>query len=298
MPPFTRPRSQPLNVAFKTGDVGLLARSFRRTLEAADQSPGTVRAYTIGVTQFATFLQTRGMPLRVANITREHVEAWLGAILRRQTPATARTYYGGLQAFFDWLVARGELEATPMARVKPRFVPERPPTMLSDAELRRLLGACQGASFEERRDLAMLRLMMDTGLRLSEATYLGVKDVDLNTRMVRVHGPLSRPRALPFGQKTTAALREYLGQRARHPHARSDGLWLGLQGPLDDDAVDLVIRRRARQAWLPGTPEHLFRHGFAHAWRSPGRPRTRPHSAGPQLAITRNAGPLWRITRG
>ena len=165
-------------LTLKVSDIGSLARSFRRTLELAGRSPGTVRTYTLGVSQFAMFLHTRGMPLVAANITRVQVEASLGDMLRYQTPATARTYYGGLQAFFDWLVARGELEATPMARVKPPYVPQRPTTMLSDAELRRLLRACQGAGFEERRDLAMLRLLMDTGLRVSEATYLGLDDVD------------------------------------------------------------------------------------------------------------------------
>lgn len=271
MPSLTRPRPKPVNVAVTQGDMGLLAKSFRRSLEAANRSPATIRVYSISVAQLAEFLHASGMPLVVANITREHVETWLGDILRRRSPATASTYYRGLKAFFDWLVEDGELKTSPMARVKPPHVPERPPTMLSDDELRRLLRACEGASFEQRRDLAILRLLMDTGLRLSEATYLSVDDVDLDGKIVRVLGKFSRPRAVPFGRKTTAALDKYMRERARHPHASSsDGLWLGRQGQLNDGAVDMIIRRRARQAGLPGTHAHLFRHGFAHAWLSQG----------------------------
>jgi len=46
--------------------------------------------------------------------------------------------YRGLQAFFKWAVAEGELEASPMASMNPPQIPDEPPAMLTD-ELRRLL---------------------------------------------------------------------------------------------------------------------------------------------------------------
>jgi site-specific recombinase XerD len=68
--------------------------------------------------QSAIFAHDRGMPLFVANVTREHVEEWLSEILRRRSPATADTRYRGLKAFFDWCVEEGEIKASPMARVR------------------------------------------------------------------------------------------------------------------------------------------------------------------------------------
>jgi site-specific recombinase XerD len=269
MPTATRRTFLPVNVTVQGGDIGVLARSFRRSLEAQNLSPASVRLYTLSVSYFAAFLDEHKMPLVVANITREHCEEFVTDVLRRRTPATASTYYRGLRAFFAWLIEDGELKTSPMERVKPPRVPEHPPTMLTDDEIKRLFKACDGNSFEQRRDYALLRLLFDTGLRLSEATYLTVEDVDLDAKHVRVLGKGSRIRVVPFGRKTAAALDRYERERARHPHATENGYWLGRQGPLHGGAVDLLIRRRARMAGVK-VHAHLFRHGFAHAWLSQG----------------------------
>src|SRR5262245_40213261 len=68
-----RPRPQPVAVTVTDGDIGILSRSFRRSLEAANLSPATVRIYTISVAQLADFLAERGMPLVVASVTCEHL---------------------------------------------------------------------------------------------------------------------------------------------------------------------------------------------------------------------------------
>jgi len=118
MPPASRTRLKAVAVTVTGGDIGMLSKSFRRSLEAANRSPATVRIHTIAVAQLADFLHARGMPLLVANITREHVEEWLGDILARRSPGTAETRFRGAKSFVNWLVEDGELKASPMARVK------------------------------------------------------------------------------------------------------------------------------------------------------------------------------------
>jgi site-specific recombinase XerD len=253
------------------GDYGILARSFERSLLALNRSPATIRTYMISVQQLGGFLEARGMPVVVANITREHVESFITDVLERSTPATAETRYRGVKAFFTWLLEEGEIKKSPMERMKPPSVPEEPPTMLSDDEVRKLLKCCEGRSFDDRRDTAIFRLFVDTGLRRSELAYLTLADVDLdhNTAFV-THAKGSRPRVVAFGRKAAQALDRYLRERSRHRYAQENALWLGRQGPLGDGAIDLMIRRRARRAGLKGTHAHLFRHGFAHAWLSQG----------------------------
>jgi site-specific recombinase XerC len=58
-----------------------------------------------------------------------------------------------LQQFFTWLAAEGETEGSPMATKRPPHVPETPPPVLPEAELRKLLDACAGTDFEGRRDI-------------------------------------------------------------------------------------------------------------------------------------------------
>jgi site-specific recombinase XerD len=260
-----------VRVSVKEGDIGTLARSFERGLKARNLSPATVRVYTISVAQFADFLATQGMPLLVANISREHVEEFIADLLTRCKPATAETRHGGLKAFFDWLVEDGELKTSPMARVKAPAVPVTPPPLLDDADVTKLLKTCSGTRFEDRRDLAILRLFFDCGVRRSELAYLDLDDVDLDNNILHVTGKGSRPRLVPFGLKSGQALDRYLRARAQHPKASlTQALWLGRHGAMGDGAVDLMVRRRAKQAKLEGVHAHLFRHGYAHTWLANG----------------------------
>src|SRR3954451_13111249 len=92
-------------------DLTVLTKSFERSLYAANRSPATIRIYRISLEQFAAFLESRGMPIVTADITREHVEEFLTDILRRSKPATAETRYGGLRQFFKWAVEEGEIKS-------------------------------------------------------------------------------------------------------------------------------------------------------------------------------------------
>jgi site-specific recombinase XerD len=144
--------------------VGELATSFTRSLRAENKSERTVETYGEACRGFARFLEERGMPLVVDAITREHVEAFMDYLLRRWKPATASNRYRALQRFFAFAIEEGEIRENSMRNMKPPKVPESPPAVLGDDELRALLHACEGSGFDERRDTAIIRVFIDTGL--------------------------------------------------------------------------------------------------------------------------------------
>ena len=71
-------------------------------------------------------LAERRHPLTVEAITRDDVRAFIADQLDRWKPLTALNRYRGLQAFFKWAVAEGELEASPMAGMNPPQIPDEP----------------------------------------------------------------------------------------------------------------------------------------------------------------------------
>jgi integrase len=97
-------------------------------------------------------------------ITREHVEAFIDDVLHRWKPATAANRYRALQRFFGFAAEEGEIPVSPMRNMSPRRVPESPPAVLGDDQLRDLLKACDGPGFEDRRDAAIVRIFIDTGV--------------------------------------------------------------------------------------------------------------------------------------
>lgn len=261
------------------GDLGANAASWARHLRASNLSPATLKTYTEAVAVFGAYLAEQGMPTDVAAVSREHVEAFITDQLARWRPATAANRYRGLQRFFGWLVEEGELRASPMARMRPPHVPEDPPDVLSEDELKRLLATCErGSRFDDRRDAAIIRVFIDTGARRAEVAGLRyapsdetANDVDLDQAILRVLGKGRRERVVAVGSKTVRALDRYLRLRQRSPHADLPWLWLGRKGRLTDSGIAQIIRERGREAGLGDRLHpHQLRHMFAHSWLAGG----------------------------
>jgi site-specific recombinase XerC len=248
-----------------------LNASFRRTLRAEDKSERTVKSYTEAVGLLADFLAARGHPLTVNAVKRADIRDFIADQLERWKPATALNRYRSLQAFFKWCVAEGELEASPMVGMKPPQLPDEPPPVLTDDQLRRLLKSCDGRDFAARRDTAIIRLFIDTGVRLSEAAGIMLPDdLDLDDQVVVVLGKGRRQRAVPFGRKTALALDRYLLLRASHTFAHLPNLWIGTRGAMTPSGLFQVVADRGASVGLPGLHPHQFRHSFADSWLSAG----------------------------
>ena len=257
--------------------VNKLAPSFERHLRAENKAPRTITVYMEAVRQLAAFLSGKGMPSQLGSIRREHVEAFVVDLLERRTPATAANRYRSLQQFFKWAVEEGEIRETPMRHTRPPRVPETPVDVLREEQLTGLLKACRGQGFEERRDLALLRMFITTGARRAEVADLRWApdnaegcDVDLDQRTATLTGKGSRLRFVALDPGTVRALDRYVRARARHPHASLPWLWLGKTGRLTHWGIAQVLTRRARQAGLGHINLHQLRHSFAHYWKADG----------------------------
>ena len=210
------------------------------------------------------------MPTTPRHIRREHVEAFIADLLSRAKPATASNHFRALQQYFKWMVAEGETKTSPMQNMKPPIIPETPPPVFTDEQLRRLLRACAGRLFDDRRDAAIIRLLLDTGMRRSECVHLILDDIDFGDSTATVLGKGRCPRRCPFGRKTAQALDRYLRVRAKHRDAARPELWLGRAGPLGEYGMRDAVKTRANRAGVDGVHLHLFRHTFAHMWLANG----------------------------
>lgn len=252
------------------GDIVPLRDSFLRHLHAENKAPSTRVTYAKAIDQFAAFLGAQGMPTSVGAIHREHIEHFLVDLQGRgMRPATVSQRYRSLQQFFRWLADEGEVPRSPMATMRPPHVPEEPPPVLSEEDLRRLLKACEGTELADRRDAAIIRLFLDSGMRRGELSGLRLEDIDFENNVAIVMGKGRRPRAAAFGRKTAQALDRYLRMRAKHRDAGAEWLWLGKRGRLTETGVEQVVKRRGRLAGVDVHP-HQFRHTFAHMYLSDG----------------------------
>jgi hypothetical protein len=231
----------PVAESVGAGDLPVNLASFARHLRAENASPKTVRGYSDAVVQFERFLTSQGMPTSVAAIRREHVEAFVEDLLNRRhrngvpwKPATANNRYRALRAFFRWLLAEGEIRVDPTARMRPPQDPEQPVAVLTDAQLAAILRTCEKArggtsnqEFVNRRDAALIRVLLDTGIRLGEIA---------GEAMANVLATFSQFERRLISQRTKEALAA----------KKRSGVRLGRPRLLPDEVVDQIVDARRR----------------------------------------------------
>jgi site-specific recombinase XerD len=244
---------------------------WRVHLRAKGRSRRTIESYLAVAESLCEYLRVRDMPAEVTAVRRTHIEQWLAEMHERVSPATVAKHYRSLQQLFRWLVSDGELNQSPMTGMTAPSVPEQPVPIIGLEDLAALLATCRGNTFESRRDLAVFRLFLDTGMRAGELVGLSVEDIDREQSLAFVVGKGNRQRACPFGARTADALRRYMRVRTRHPMAATtNALWIGKKGPLTDSGVRQLLERRCKDAGIPAIHPHMFRHLFAHMWLANG----------------------------
>jgi site-specific recombinase XerD len=246
-------------------DLRDLNDSFRTALRAANRSARTQQLRTMVVGYYVDWLVKHGHPTTLDQLSRVHIRGWLGDLSERVEPVTVAGYFAGLRRFCNFLVEEGELAASPMLGLTMPQIQAKPVPVLSDEELGALLRACAGRTFQCRRDEAFIRILLDCGVRVSEACGLTQGNLDVREESALVLGKGNKLRPVYFGAKTALALDRYLRERRKHRHAHLDQVFLTQRGPLTGDGARNLLRTRAAQAGLADRMNpHRFRHTFAH----------------------------------
>jgi site-specific recombinase XerD len=261
--------------------VGLVP-SWELALEAAAKSPRTTRSYLDSVRAFDKFLVAQGMPHQTETVDAEHVRAFLLAEERRTSATSAAVHFRNLRVFFGWLAREGErIEPNPMDRVEGPKVTKKAKDYFTDEDLTKLLKTCSGNSFVERRDTALMRVLMDTGMRVSGLANLRYdaedesrNDVFLSKRRLRIRLKGGDETWVPIGKKAAHALDRYIRSRSGQPRSDSPWLWLGVKGHnpahLTDSGIRDVLNRRGEQGGIQNVHPHRFRRSFADQWLAAG----------------------------
>ncbi len=241
-------------------DTDPIIRDFALALAAEGKKPKTISIYT----KAADWLM-RGQDIEDwADVRKSHIRKHVAEILEQRSTAYANNQYRALQQFFKFLEAEEEIP-NPMTGMKPPTVPEKLVPVIPKDEWGKLVDACQGKRFTDIRDRAIFQFFRATGARRAEVAGLKVTDIDLEQLAAIVTGKGSRMRIVRFDAATGLALSRYLRARKAQKHASSEMLWIGVDGPLNPDAFNLMFRRRAKKAGIQMNP-HRFRHDFSHRY--------------------------------
>jgi site-specific recombinase XerD len=255
-----------------------LEPDWRREMDAHHVSPNTQRSYLQRLAGFCGWLAPDGEAAhctsRIADIDRPTITSFFGWLYANKATNTVLNYHIALKQFFDLAIEYGDLEEghNPIRwieRPKPKI---DPPAIPTDDEIKRLLATCErGKDFKSRRDYAILRTFLSTGVRLQELCLMELDDVRLEEGLIHVqHAKGGRPRTVAIGVRTVRAIGVYRHLRDRHNHGDLPQLWLSQRGAISHQTVYNMIVSRANAAGIVHVHPHLMRHWFAHGYLAGG----------------------------
>jgi len=140
---------------------------------------------------------------------------------------------------------------------------------LTPAQMRKVLHSFNPNTYLGLRNYTIVRLFLDTGMRLGELSQLQLTNVNLEDGFVLVHGKGGKDRYVPIGRSTIKCLWKYIKTRATIEDFQTSSLFLTEQGkPLTSRAIQLVFKRLHKKINLDGVrlSPHTLRHSFALAY--------------------------------
>jgi site-specific recombinase XerD len=174
--------------------------SWELALRSERKSAATVKVYGDGVRAFLRWCAEHG---HSPALDRELIKGFVADLLGAGAEAaTARSRQLAMRRFSAWLEEEGEIDTDPLLGLKAPKLDAKVIESLSDDELRRLIKACGGKEFRDRRDDAIVRLMAETGMRAGEVCGLTVDDVDLTRGLMTVRrGKGGKGRVAPLAHR-------------------------------------------------------------------------------------------------
>jgi site-specific recombinase XerD len=268
------------------GEQGLLAR-FKDHLIGEEMAPATVVNYITDIKCFGDWIGAqfkgagRGLHARDETLTRdvmpEHVRQYCRALHQEgRSVSTINRHIQALRKFYDFVEQAGFSSFNPARAVDRLDEPDAAsPRILSDSELGRLFEAVEESDAAlASRDGAILRLLVETGLKVGELVELKAQDVSFDQGSSAFCGTLvvdsdrSGGRRLSLGLQVCEALQTCMDARESKPVCDADELdgylFVNRRGrPLSVRSVQRLVTRYARQAGLEGVSTRTLRHTFA-----------------------------------
>lgn len=236
-------------------------------------SENTIAAYRNDLSQFLEYVESHsGSKLNDwSAVAEDDIEAYLTYMKHKDQPYASSTIarkVAAIKSFYNYLAAEGIVSDNPTLDIDSPKVKKRLPQTLSPTEVERLLESPSSINTPKNlRDVTLLNILYETGMRVTEVVSIQMEDIDLKHAILSSPTRQGEAREIPLEDSTRALLVEYIAE-GRPQLAKSKAeraLFLNHRGEkLTRQGLWLIIKGYARQAGLNTevTP-HTLRHSFA-----------------------------------
>jgi site-specific recombinase XerD len=230
---------------------------FTESLKKAGKANATVIAYAKDVEQLSDFVSKLGKT-QIDEVTSEDIDEFKVLLNKqRYTGKSISRKINSIKAFFRFLVGEGEISFNPAETISHPKYDQAPPRVLSKIEYRALRDTCRG----DIRMSAVVEILLQTGMRISELASLQLTDIDFERNIIAIQAQNSRgARKVPLNSAAKNAITDYLQIR---PRAREKTVFLTKTcRPFLVRNIRTAIDRYFRLAGIKGAKVNDLRHTF------------------------------------
>lgn len=192
--------------------LGDAHREFIGHLKDKSRASATILAYGKDIDQLLEYLQGLGK-VNPTEVTTEDLKSFMEKLSKENyTTKSISRKTNSTKTFFKFLKSQGYITEDPASSLEHPKFENKPPRILTKLEYR----ALRDAARSDVRMLAVIELLLQTGVRIGELFKVRVEDVDLDN--FTLHVPLfedTRERIIPLNKPTTEAVKNYLVIRAK-----------------------------------------------------------------------------------
>lgn len=249
-------------------------------LEQQGKRPNTIQRYKSTLEEFKKWYEdTNGYTFKPENISTMDIHEWQHYLMevakakrgkhkgKSLSVSTVATMIERLKPFFKYMFEEGEIKTDPGAYVKPPKIQRKGDVKWLDCiERNRLLRyledeeLIQKNSWRNYRNLAIIYVMLQAGLRVSEVANLKVTDIEDGFIYVRD----GKARKVPMNTDIRKILHKWEEQR-NSKEVNTDYLFISQKnGPLSVLGIEHIFKTIRKHTGLEGLTPHVLRHTFGH----------------------------------
>ena len=211
-----QPRITSLKTERKEWSPWELLDLWQHHLREHDRSAGTIKKYTLAVVHFLHWYEREEQaPLQLSTLTPITLIGYRNALQheQHQSTSTVNLQVSALRTWCGWLTEQGYLAADPATHVK--LVGGEASSSrkgLKSAQVNALLRQAQ-LSRDRERNYAIVQVLLQTGIRLSECSALTFEDITFGERsgLLRVRaGKGNKARSVPLNASAREAIAAYV----------------------------------------------------------------------------------------
>jgi site-specific recombinase XerD len=245
-----------------------ILEKFKKEMISEDISENTIKNYLSDIRTFCKWHQEIDSSENLKKVTHYHLNAYKDYLIhnKRKKASSINRNIQSLKNFFQFMLSQKHIKNNPSEKIKFLKKTKRvQPRALTKKDVHKLLSVTSHSSHgTQKRNYAIVQLLLQTGIRVSELVNLEIRDITLydrsgESRIVNAKG--EKERTVPLNNYARRALRNYLEEQ--NAEKRKEVFLSKQNKRMTARAVQLIMNNLGKKAGIENVTPHTLRHTFA-----------------------------------